>query len=54
MLLNIMSLAWTLLETASPVTGDTRNMKTPVLVAVIAVVLIVACLVLSGKSKDKK
>lgn len=51
---SVMCLAWTLLETVSPATGDTRNMKTPVLVAIIAVVLIVACLVLSGKSKDKK
>ena len=33
--------------------GDTRNMKTPVIVAVIAIVLIVGCLILSSKPKNK-
>ena len=49
---NIMCLAAGLLTTF-PVIGDTRNMKTPVIVAVIAVVLIVACLILSSKPKNK-
>ena len=49
---NIMCLAAGLL-TSFPVIGDTRNMKTPVIVAVIAVVLIVGCLILSAKPKNK-
>ena len=49
---NIMCLAAGLL-TSFPVIGDTRNMKTPVIVAVIAVVLIVGCLILSSKPKNK-
>lgn len=52
MLYNIMCTASSLLTVPNPVIGDTRNMKTPVIVAVIAVVLIVGCLLLSGKSKD--
>ncbi|WP_156036785.1 hypothetical protein [Ruminococcus sp. HUN007] len=53
MAFNIMSLAAGLLTIPYPVIGDTRNMKTPVIVAIIAVVLIVACLVLSSKPKNK-
>ena len=49
---NIMCLAAGLL-TSFPVIGDTRNMKTPVIVAIIAVVLIVGCLILSAKPKNK-
>ncbi len=49
---NIMCLAAGLL-TSFPVIGDTRNMKTPVIVAIIAVVLIVGCLILSSKPKNK-
>ncbi|MBE6852706.1 MAG: hypothetical protein E7505_04435 [Ruminococcus sp.] len=37
---------------ASPATGDTRNMKAPVIVGIVAVVLIIACLLLSGKPKN--
>lgn len=56
MSLKMMNLASLLLESAAPLTGDTRNMKTPVIIAILAVVLIVGCLLLSGKSKnnDKK
>lgn len=51
---NLMSVAAGLLAVVPyPVIGDTRNMKTPVIVAVIAVVLIVGCLILSGKPKNK-
>ncbi len=49
---NIMCLAAGLLTTF-PAIGDTRNMKTPVIVAVIAIVLIVGCLILSSKPKNK-
>ena len=49
---NSMCLAAGLL-TSFPVIGDTRNMKTPVIVAIIAVVLIVGCLILSAKPKNK-
>lgn len=41
------------LLTTFPAIGDTRNMKTPVIVAVIAIVLIVGCLILSSKPKNK-
>ncbi|MCQ2465160.1 MAG: hypothetical protein MJ095_06225 [Oscillospiraceae bacterium] len=55
MAFNIMNAAAAaLLAVPAPMIGDTRNMKTPVIVAVVAVVLIVGCLLLSGKSKDKK
>ncbi|MDO5149740.1 MAG: hypothetical protein ACI4KB_11735 [Oscillospiraceae bacterium] len=56
MSLKMMNLASLLLESAAPLTGDTRNMKTPVIIAIVAVVLIVGCILLSGKSKnnDKK
>lgn len=53
MTFKMMCLASSLLEVASPATGDTRNMKTPVIIAIVAVVLIVGCLLLSGKPKDK-
>jgi glucose uptake protein GlcU len=43
-----------LLAAASPATGDTRDMKTPVIVAIVAVVLIIVCLLLSGKPKNKE
>lgn len=48
----MMNLVSLLLESAAPLTGDTRNMKTPVIIAILAVVLIVGCLLLSGKSKN--
>ncbi len=50
---SLMCFAASYLTAVYPVIGDTRNMKTPVLVGIIAVVLIVACLVLSGKPKNK-
>ncbi|MCI6582109.1 MAG: hypothetical protein MSH15_09080 [Oscillospiraceae bacterium] len=52
MSLKMLNFASLLLESATPLTGDTRNMKTPVIIAIVAVVLIVGCLLLSGKSKN--
>jgi len=52
MAFNIMCIASLLLSAVNPVIGDTRNMKTPIIVAVVAVVLIVVCLLLSKKPKD--
>ena len=50
---NTMCLASEFLAVAAPAIGDTRNMKTPVIVAIIAVALIVGCLLLGGKPKNK-
>lgn len=49
-------LANVLLATASPATGDTRNVKLPVILGIVAVVLIILCIVLTKKpgNKDKK
>ncbi len=38
----------------SPATGDTRDVKLPIIIAVIAVLLIVVSVALSAKPKDKK
>ena len=45
----LLSFASVLLAATSPATGDTRNAKTPIIIAVIAVVLIILCLVLGSK-----
>ncbi|MBP1564254.1 MAG: hypothetical protein IJP18_07160 [Oscillospiraceae bacterium] len=45
---------WNLLANSAPLTGDTRDIKLPIIIAIIAVILIVLSVALSSKSKDKK
>lgn len=42
-----------LLAAASPSTGDQRDLKLPIIIGIIAVILIIASVVMSVKSKKK-